>query len=101
MISNLVQLSKECPNVVVQVKLSDLLEANESLIEQSKRELEQLITDQNTETYPSREKVMQMLGVSPATLWRWQKIGYLTPLNVGGKRRYKMSDITRILNGEK
>lgn len=87
--------------MVIQVKLTDLIEANESLIEQSKKELEQLITDQNTETYPSREKVMQMLDVSSATLWRWQKNGYLEPLNVGGKRRYKMSDINRILNGEK
>ena len=96
---NLVQAAKECPNLVVSIKLSDLVEANTLLIADTKRELEQLITDQKTETYPSRDKVMEMLDVSEATLWRWAKSGYLVPINVGGKRRYRMSDVKRILEG--
>ena len=43
---------------------------------------------------------MEMLDVSQSTLWRWQKAGYLVPLNVGGKRRYRMSDVRRILEGD-
>lgn len=101
MTKELILLAKECPDLVVSIKLGDLIEANTLLIADTKRELEQLITDQKTETYPSREKVMEMLGVSDATLWRWKKIGYLVPLNVGGKRRYRMSDVKRILEGEK
>lgn len=99
--NNLVQLAKECPNLQVTITLGELMEANTLLIADTKRELEQLITDANTETYPSREKVMEMLGVCEATLWRWAKSGYLVPLNVGGKRRYRMSDVKRILEGEK
>lgn len=98
--NNIIQLAKEFPNVTITIKLSDLVEANTILIHETKRELEQLITDQNTETYPTREKVMEILGVSSATLWRWAKIGYLSPLNVGGKRRYRMSDVRRILEGD-
>ena len=98
--NNIIQLAKEFPNVTITIKLSDLVEANTILIHETKRELEQLITDQNTESYPSREKVMEILGVSSATLWRWAKIGYLSPLNVGGKRRYRMSDVRRILEGD-
>lgn len=101
MIQNLVALAKECPSLQVTITLGDLVEANSLLIADAKRELEQLITDQNAETYPSREKVMEMLGVCEATLWRWAKNGYLVPLNVGGKRRYRMSDVKRILEGEK
>lgn len=101
MIQNLVALAKECPSLQVTITLGDLVEANSLLIADAKRELEQLITDQNAETYPSREKVMEMLGVCEATLWRWAKNGYLVPLNVGGKRRYRMSDVKRILKGEK
>lgn len=97
---NIIQLAKECPDLTVSIKLSDLVEANQLLIQETKRELEQIITDQNTETYPSREKVMEILDVSSATLWRWAKIGYLSPLNVGGKRRYRMSDVKRILGGD-
>lgn len=99
MTQNLISLAKECPGLQVTITLSDLIEANTALIADTKRELEQLITDQNAETYPSREKVMEMLDVSQATLWRWAKNGYLVPLNVGGKRRYKMSDVKRILEG--
>lgn len=99
-IMNIIQLAKECPDLTVSIKLSELVEANQLLIQETKRELEQIITDQNTETYPSREKVMEILGVSSATLWRWNKMGYLSPLNVGGKRRYRMSDVKRILGGD-
>lgn len=98
--SNLVQVAKQCPDLVVSIKLGELVEANTLLIAETKRELEQTIADQKAETYPSREKVMEILGVSSATLWRWQKLGYLVPLNVGGKRRYRMSDVKRILEGD-
>lgn len=98
--SNLVQVAKQCPDLVVSIKLGELVEANTLLIAETKRELEQTIADQKAETYPSREKVMEILGVSSATLWRWQKLGYLVPLNVGGKRRYRMSDVKRVLEGD-
>ena len=98
--SNLVQVARQCPDLVVSIKLGELVEANTLLIAETKRELEQTIADQKAETYPSREKVMEILGVSSATLWRWQKLGYLVPLNVGGKRRYRMSDVKRILEGD-
>ena len=98
--SNLVQVAKQCPDLVVSIKLGELVEANTLLIAETKRELEQTIADQKAETYPSREKVMEILGVSSATLWRWQKLGYLVPLHVGGKRRYRMSEVKSILEGD-
>jgi len=97
---DLLKLAKLCPDLIIQIKLGELVEANRLLIAETKRELEQLVTDQKAETYPSREKVMEILGVSEATLWRWAKNGYLVPLNVGGKRRYRMSDVKRILEGK-
>lgn len=98
---NLIELAEKYPDISVTIRLGDLIEANEMLIKRAKEELEQLITDQNTETYPTREKVMEILDVSAPTLWRWAKSGYLKPLNCGGKRRYRMSDVRRILEGGK
>ena len=98
---NLLELAEKYPEISVTIRLGDLIEANEMLIKRAKEELEQLITDQNTETYPTREKVREILGVSSATLWRWAQSGYLKPLNCGGKRRYRMSDVRRILEGGK
>lgn len=97
MTKNLIQLAKECPGLQVTITLGELVEANNLLIEETKRQLEQRINDEKSETYPSREKVMEILDVSVATLYRWQKSGYLVPLTIGGKRRYKMSDVKRIL----
>lgn len=47
----------------------------------------------------SIKQVCEMLDVDPSSLWRWRKRGYLVPAEIGGKRRYKISDIRRILNG--
>lgn len=46
-------------------------------------------------------EVKKMLGVSPQTLWRWQKNGYLVPFKIGRERYYRKSDIDKILNGER
>lgn len=98
---NLISFLNDHPDLTVSIKLGDLVEANRLLIAETKRELEQQIIDANTETYPSREKVMEILDVTASTLWRWQKQNYLVPINVGGKRRYLMSDIKKILEGKK
>lgn len=45
--------------------------------------------------------VRQRLGKSHATLWRWNKSGYLTSYKIGGKNCYKLSDIERIEGGKK
>ena len=99
--TKLLDLMENHPDVIVSIRVADLMQANEELIRRTKQELEQLITDANTETYPSVKKVAEMLDVDKSTLWRWAKIGYLVPINVGGKRRYRMSDVNRILNGDK
>lgn len=101
MSTNLFSFLNDHPDLTVSIKLGDLVEANRLLIAETKRELEQQIIDANTETYPSREKVMEILDVTASTLWRWQKQNYLVPINVGGKRRYLMSDIKKILEGKK
>jgi transcriptional regulator with PAS, ATPase and Fis domain len=99
MYNNLLELAKQCPNVNITITVGDLVEANEALIQKTRKELEQLITDANTETFPSIEQVSKILDVNKTTLWRWGKQGYLVPIEIGGKRRYKMSDIKRILEG--
>lgn len=98
--TNLVQVAQQCPDMTIAVKLNDLVEFGNILISNVKNELEQTFADQNAETYLSIERVMEMLGVCRGTLWRWNKIGYLCHLNVGGKRRYKMSDVMRIIEGD-
>lgn len=91
-------MAKACPDTIISVKVGDLIEANEALVAKTKEQLEQIVTDQAAETYPSREKVAELLDVDKSTLWRWAKRGLLVPIEIGGKRRYKMSDVRRMLN---
>ena len=76
---DIIELAKACPDAIISVKVSDLIEANEALVARTKEQLEQIITDQSVETYPSREKVAELLDVDLSTLWRWAKRGLLVP----------------------
>jgi len=94
---NIYTLAKECENLTLSIKAGELIEAIEFCINKTRKELEQQITDANSETYPSPDQVSKMLDVDKSSLWRWAKKGYLVPIEVGGKRRYRMSDVKRIL----
>jgi predicted DNA-binding transcriptional regulator AlpA len=96
---NLLALAKEVPNITISVTLSDLYEFGEELVRKSKQQLEQLLQDEATEKYLSIEKTAELLEINKSSLWRWDKQNYLKPISIGGKRRYKMSDIKRILEG--
>lgn len=97
---NLVVLATEYPELTVSVKLSDLLECNRQLIKETKNQLTQQVAEANEESYPTVDEVVSILGVSKTTLWRWAKQRYLNPVEIGGKRRYKMSDVKKLLNSE-
>ena len=94
---DILNLSKQCPELNITVKAGDLAEMVEYCINRTRKNLEQIITDVNTETYPSVAKVAEILGVDKSTLWRWGKRNYLNHVSIGGKRRYRMSDVRRIL----
>jgi len=96
--NNLIQLAKQCPDVTIALKAGELIEAIEYCVQITRKKLEQQITDSNTETYQSIEKVAQMLDVDKSTLWRWNKQNYLVAVEIGGKRRYRMSDVRKILD---
>jgi DNA-binding transcriptional MerR regulator len=101
MYSNIAQLAQQCPDITLSIKAGELIEAVEYCIQKTRKELEQQITDAAAETYPSRHKVSELLDVDLSTLHRWNKNGYLVSIEVGGKRRYRMSDVKRILNAKK
>jgi len=96
---NLQELLNSGQTINITVGLSDLRIFANDLIQSTKMELEQQITDANTETYPSPKKVCEILDIDLSTAWRWNKRGYLCHIEIGGKRRYRMSDVKAILNG--
>ena len=63
-------------------------------------ELAQKAVPEKTEKYLSPKQVCEMLDIDNSTLWRWGRNNYLPPFKVGGKNRYRMSDIQKLLTHE-
>ena len=95
---NLLEVAKQFPDMSITIRLEDLMEANRSLLaellEQETLEREKRSKE---ETYLTRDQVMDMLNISPATLWRWMKQKYLVPIEIGAKRLYLRSEVERLL----
>ena len=98
---SLYEILQETPSLNITINAGQLIEAIDYCVDKTRKDLEQIVTDTKSETYPSAKKVAEMLDVDLSTLWRWRNRGYLVPIEVGGKRRYRMSDVKRILEGGK
>jgi len=85
-------------NVSLTISASDLMEVINCAITETRRELEQSVISDKMEAYLTAEEVAEMIGVTKVTLWRYAKRGYLTPIEVGGKRKYLKSDIKALLS---
>lgn len=85
-------------NVSITIGTNDLLQFANHLIHSTKKELESTILAKKKEMYVTPDEASGQLHVDRSTLWRWAKNGYLIPVEVGGKRLYKQSDIDIILN---
>jgi hypothetical protein len=93
------EILKTGVKLTVAVGIDDLIEWHKEVIADTKRELEENVRKDKSETYPTSKEVEEILGVDHTTLWRWDKKNYLKKIDVGGGRRYKMSDVMNILNG--
>ncbi len=54
-------------------------------------------TKQAEEEYFTPSEMAQSLKVSMVTLWNWDKQGITNPLRIGNLKRYRKSDLERIL----
>lgn len=97
---NLIEiLQKEKSSIKLEVSGEDLLEFSNDLINHAKNELSAEIAEANKERYLTKDEVREICGVCDATLWHWNKKGYLKVIKVGNKVRYRMSDVRQILEG--
>lgn len=94
-------LAMEYPDVVIQVKVTDLIEAAHAFAKELSslndlKSKEKIMPD----TLFSKKEVMELLGISETTLWRWDaKYNYLHPVMVGSERRWRWKDISAIIEG--
>ena len=80
-------------NVQLVINVADLREYSLSLIDEILAKKEER---KPQESYITTNEVAKRLGVDLSTLWRWQKSNYLVPIRIGGRKRFRLSDIERI-----
>ena len=83
---------------IIQVSRDDLRQELQSIFNVMQAEADRLATEKAKEYLLTPEEAAELLKVSSVTLWRWDKQNYLTPVYVGGKNRYRNSDISKIIN---
>lgn len=83
------------------IKAEDLKKAICDTICETRRQMENEIAKNESETLLTGQQVQEKLNVSRTTLWNWRKDGYLVPIEIGGKYRYKLSDINKILHSSR
>ncbi|KAF0236513.1 MAG: hypothetical protein FD181_2680 [Prolixibacteraceae bacterium] len=93
------ELLKTDANFNVTITIKDLKEWHKEVIADTRRELEEVVISDKAESYPTPKQVAEMLNVDLTTLWRWNKKGYLKSIEFGGGRRYKMSEVRKLING--
>ena len=84
-------------NVILQVSSNDLKEFAQIILSDAKTiamiEAEAAATSDQLLTI---DEAAELLSVSKMTLHRWDKNGILKKVEIGGKRRYRKSDINRL-----
>lgn len=99
---DLMELLSRCPNATVNVQASDLCVFARKLIAETRQEFEReraAIEAGKAETYQEPEAVKAALKISESTLYRWAKSKILVPIWMGGQKRYRQSDIDRLVQG--
>ena len=77
----------------------DLREILNEIIDERLALFEKQNEEKRNEELVTYDRVMELLGVSKTTIWRWKQRGYLVPVRIGGNDRYRMSDIKKIMEG--
>jgi predicted DNA-binding transcriptional regulator AlpA len=86
------------PNITISITSEQLLQFANQLLNGAREIYEKA---EEPEQYITRKQVAKMLDVDLSTLWRWDtQLDYLHPIDIGGKRKYKLSDINKILRGQ-
>lgn len=98
LMKDLLSILREAPGSIrLEVSGEDLLAFSSNLINRAKEELATQVAEARKVRFLTKEQVKELCGVCDATLWHWNRKGYLKAVKIGNKIRYRTSDIQRIL----
>ncbi len=85
-------------SVMIQITADDLKKTIDNAVNKTRRAIESDVAKNNSDVLLTTDEVADRLSISARTLYNWEKKKYLCPIEIGGKRRYKLSDVNAILN---
>ncbi len=94
------ELVKRCPDATIQIRVSDLSFFGRKLLADARLEFERQLAAASTEkaeTYLDAETVLAKLGISASTLYRLGKAQVIKTYRLGGKRKYRLSEIEKLV----
>jgi predicted DNA-binding transcriptional regulator AlpA len=95
--SNLLDLTKKIPILKVEISAAELLETVRNVTNETIERYEQQRQQQQPDRLLTRKQAAARLMVNETTIWRHVKRGYLSPVEVGGKRFFKQTQLDSIL----
>ncbi len=85
-------------NMILQLKKEDLKEfANQILLGAKSIAMLEAEAAATSDQLLSIDEAAKLLSVSKMTLYRWDQNGILKKVEIGGKRRYRLSDIEKLV----
>ena len=98
---DLFELLREFPEATLTVHAGDLGHFARELLAEARQDFEReraAIAEGKTEEYLTPEMVKTLLRISESTLYRMAKAKILVTVFVGGQKRYRRSDLDKILS---
>ena len=100
---NLLQASlsdPNSPNILLTVSLSDLHQLVVDTIDATRERLLPLFMKAEEDRLLTKAEVCAKRGIKPTSVWNLVRKGKLTAIKVGRSSRYKLSEVTAILDAK-
>ena len=95
---SIIELAQRFPNLTISISFTELVEAIRIIFQEEKLKNEILSEENSSDELLTEKEVQKILKTSHSSLWRWHNTEYLMHMSIGGKNRYKKSDVDKILN---
>ena len=86
-------------NLKIEVDSRDMMAFADALVEKAMAELktQAVATPPAEDVLVPKKETREILDVCDATLWKWDRLGYLVPVKVGRKIFYWRSHIDKLM----
>ncbi len=89
---------EQASKIRLEISGDDLIQFLDHLVETRLNLAKNQELKNNSEEYLTGDEMAKVLKISTVTLWHWDKKGITRPLRIGKAKRYRRSDLEKILN---